>query len=112
MQKSRIHSAVLFQSVFVFFILFTAYIEASNPIHTDTDSNPIICIGSASSVVAREAAEQLSVAHSFFNNHTLFEKIWLCAERVQSSKLFTSTALQLPSSLYNTFYILITIHAP
>jgi hypothetical protein len=112
MQKRRILSAVIFQSVFVFFLLFTVFIEASNPSHTDTNSNPIICVSSGSSVVVREAAEQLSVAHSFFTNQTLLEKIWRYAERVHSSKLFTSTALQLPGNFYNTFYILITIHAP
>ncbi len=111
-QKKKILWAALFQSVFVFFILFSAYSEAGNPIRVKTDSRTILCISTGSSVVVREASEQLATSLSFVKDHSLLEKIWQYAEWNHSSELFTNTALQISNRVYNTFYILITIHAP
>ncbi len=104
--------AALFQSVFLFFILFSAYSEAGNPIRVKTNSKKLLCISPGSSVLVREASEQLSVSLSFIKNHSILEKIWLCAEWVHSSELMTNTSLQISSRVYNTFYVITTIHAP
>jgi hypothetical protein len=111
-QKRRILWAGLFQSVFVFFILFTAYSEANAPIRVKSNSKTFICISSGSSVVVREAAKQVSASLSVFKDHSLLEKTWLCAEWIRSSVLFTNTALRISNRVYNTFYIVTTIHAP
>jgi hypothetical protein len=47
-QKKKILWAALFQSVFVFFILFSAYSEAGNPIRVKTDFRTILCISTGS----------------------------------------------------------------
>jgi len=111
-QKRRILWAGLFQSVFVFFILFGAYSEANAPAHVKTDSKALLCISSGSSVVVREASEQVSASPSLFKDHSQLEKTWLCAEWIRSSVLFTNTALRISSRVYNNFYIVTTIHAP
>lgn len=111
-QKRRILWAGLFQSVFVFFILFTAYSEANSAIRIKSDSKTLLCISSGSSVVVREASEQASASLSLIKDHSQLEKTWLCAEWVRSSVLFTNTALEISNRVYNTFYIVTTIHAP
>lgn len=109
-QKKRIWYAHLFQVVILFFILFHAY--SNNPIRVHSDSKPMFCISSGTSVVVREASEPLSATVSFVNLHHVLEKDWLCAEWVRSSAWFTNTALSISNRVYNTFYTIITIHAP
>jgi hypothetical protein len=111
-QKRRILWASLFQMVILFFILFNVYSETHNPLRFKSDSKSLLCISSGSSVVVREATEQLTTSLSFVKDHNLLEKIWLCAEWFQSSELFTNTSLQISNRVYNTFYFVITIHAP
>jgi len=112
MQKRRIELAHLFQVVILFFILFSSYVETNHNALTKNHSKTLLCPSHGISVTVREASEQLSIAPSFIKNHILLEKIWLCVEAVRSSELFTNTALQVSSRFYNTFYVLITIHAP
>jgi hypothetical protein len=112
LQNRRILWAGLFQSVFVFFILFAAYSESIAPIRVKTDSKTLLCISSGSSVVVREASEHISAPLSLLNHHGLLEKSWLCAEWIRSSAWFTNTALRISSRIYNTFYFVTTIHAP
>ncbi len=111
-QKKRILSAHLFQMIILFFILFHAYTQASNPIRVQSDSKPLLCISSGSAVVVREASESLSSTLSYVKLHRVFENTWLCAEWVRASALFTNTALQVSNRVYNPFYTIITIHAP
>jgi hypothetical protein len=110
-QKRRIELAHLFQMVILFFILFSSYVETNHTTLTKDHSKTLLCASHGISVTVREASEQLSIA-PFIKNHILLEKIWLCVEAVRSSELFTNTALQVSSRFYNTFYVLITIHAP
>jgi len=112
LQKRRLQIAVLFQVVFVCFILFGALPAASPQIQIKIDSKSLLCISSGSAVVVREASEPLLVALSFIQNKSLREKSWLCAEGIQSSKVLTNTALEISNRVYNTFYEVTTIHAP
>ncbi len=111
-QKRRILLAYLFQVVILFFFLFFAYAEPNHTTLTKNHSRTMLSASHGISVTVREASEQLSITPSFIKNHILIEEIWLCAEAVRSSELFTNTALQVSNRFYNTFYVLITIHAP
>jgi len=112
LQKRRIQITVLFQSVFLFFLLFAAWSAASAPIQIKTDSKTLLCISPGSSVAVREASEQITSSLSLTNDHNLQEKIWRFAEGVQSSALSTNTALTISNRVYNPFYVITTIHAP
>jgi len=112
LQKRRLQITVLFQSVFVFFILLAAWSSAGAPIQIKTDSKALLCISSGTSVVVREASEQLPSSLSLTNDHSLQEKTWRFFERIQSSSLLTNTALTISNRIYNTFYTVTTIHAP
>lgn len=111
-QKRRILLAHLFQVVIIFFTLFSAYAEANHTTLAKNNSKTLLCTSPGISINIREASEQLSSSPSFIDSHGTLEKIWLCVEAVRSSELLTNTALQVSNRLYNTFYVLITIHAP
>jgi hypothetical protein len=104
--------AILLQSVFLFFILSPAFNEVNQPSLHDTHSKPLLCISPGNSVVVREISEQLSTGLCLIKDNSIFENVWLCAERVKLLELFTNPALLVPNRIYNTFYVLTTIHAP
>ncbi len=112
LQKRRFQITVLFQLVFVFFILLTAWSSASAPIQIKTNSKTLLCISSGTSLVVREAFEHSPSSLSLTNDDSLQEKTWRFVEWIQSSALLTNAALRISNRVYNTFYIVITIHAP
>jgi len=110
-QSNRKFTACLFQVFFLFFILFAAFNEAPDTIHTKQNSKPLFCIGSGSLVVVREASEQVTSSVAFIKNYS-FEKLWRCAQLLQSNQLLTNLALGVSCRAYHIFYLLTTIHAP
>lgn len=112
LEKRRIPLAILFQSVFLFFILFSAFNEVNKASHQYAHSKSLLCISPGNPVVVRETSEQLSTGLSLIKDNSILENVWLCAERIKLLELFTNPALQVPNRIFNTFYILTTIHAP
>jgi hypothetical protein len=110
--KRRIPLAILFQSVFLFFVLFSALNEINKASHHDAHSKALLCISPGNSVVVRETSEHLSSGHTLIKDNSILEQVWLCAKRIKVLELFTNPALQVPNRIYNIFYILTTIHAP
>lgn len=110
--KRRIPLAILFQSVFLFFILFSAFNEVNKASHHDAHAKALLCISPGNSVVVRETSEHLSAGHSLIKDTSILEDVWVFAERIKLLELFTNPALQVPNRMYNIFYVLTTIHAP
>ncbi|HRG78832.1 MAG TPA: hypothetical protein PL167_04440 [Cyclobacteriaceae bacterium] len=103
------HVAFLFQVVIVFLILFTAYSEAVPQVKSH--SKTLLCVGPGASLVVRETSEQTASTLSFLKFFGL-QEIWRYAASVHTFELFTNSALQISTRIFNPFYILTTIHAP
>ncbi len=104
--------AILFQAVFLFFILFSSFNEVNKVSNDNSHSKALLCINPGNSIVVRETSEQFSTGLSLIKDNSILENGWLFAEQIKLLELFNNPALQVPNRIYNTFYILTTIHAP
>jgi hypothetical protein len=110
LRRRKKYWAILFQVVIVFSVFFSAYSEAGTQ-HAKSHSNTLLCVSPGTSLVVRETSEQSTLSLSFVKNFSLLE-IWHYAAIVHSLELFTNSALQISTRIFNPFYILTTIHAP
>jgi hypothetical protein len=112
LEKNRIHLAILFQAVFLFFLLFPAYTEARDTQHRNDHSKALLCVSPGNSIAVRETSEQLSSGLSPIKNNSILTNEWLWAAWTKLLELVTNPALQISNRIYNPFYLLPTIHAP
>jgi len=110
LRRSKNASALLFQGIIAFFILFSTY-SGSGPQPDKSHTKVLLCVSSGSTVVVREASVQTSPSLSFFQKD-LLQEIWFYAEGYYAAALFNNTALKVSARIYNPFYLLPTIHAP
>jgi hypothetical protein len=110
LRRSKNAWALLFQGIIAFFILFSTY-STPGPQSGKSHTKVLLCVSPGSTVVVREASVQSTPVLSFFQKD-LLQEIWFHAEGFYTAALLTNAALKVSSGIYNSFYLLPTIHAP